>query len=74
MLTIWLLFLKKMQNVMSTPTCIITPLNAKVGKGCKSHLNTITLQYVVGLCRCNMPFVDVEMKECIEHVGDEEEE
>ena len=62
-----------MKNVMSPPTCIIIPLHAKVVKGCGSNLNTITLRHS-GYDHHIMPFVYVEVKECIEHVGDKEEE
>ena len=59
-----------MKSVMSLPTSKIIPLLAKVvdPTSTPSHCSK-SLGYD---CRI-MPFIDVEAKECIEHVSDREE-
>jgi hypothetical protein len=56
---------------MSPLTCIIIPLRVKVvdPTSIPSHYNRS-----MGYGRCILPFLDVELKECIEHVSDKEEE
>ena len=59
-----------MKNVMSLPTCIIIPLHAKVvdPTSTPSHDSRSSSHD-----RCHLLFIDVEAKECIEHVSDKEE-
>ena len=64
-----------MKNAMSPPTCIIIPLHAKlVTKVVDSTLTTSHHSRSSGYDRGVLPFVDVKVKEGIEHVSDKEGE
>ena len=65
------LIFSKNKNVISSPTCIIIPLHAKLVT--KVVDPTTTPSHHSRLCHEFLPFVDVEMKEGIKHVSDREE-
>ena len=60
--------------MMSPSTCIIIPLHAKiVAKGMDPTSILSHYSKSLGYDCCAMPFVDVKVKESIEHVSDKEE-
>ena len=69
----YLSFFFWMKNVIFPPTCIIIPLHAKAvtevvdPTSIASHCSRL-----LGYDHHILPFVDVEAKECIEHVSDKE--
>ena len=64
-----------MKNVMSLPNCIINPLHAKAVTKVVNPTSTPShCSRLLGYDHRILPFVDVEAKECIEHVSDKEEE